>query len=352
MKRFYIFLLVFIFTLPAMAAGEKKLKVAVFDPTASGQSIDEGAMIAIREIISSTIVNTGRYDIVERSLLEKVMQEQSFSNSGAVDDSQITEIGKLAGADKIVLTVVSSTGGRCVVSVKMIDVMTANIDRQRVKIFEMSKLLESIEPMTLSLVDAELNTDYSVMAGFVSEDEKVAEAGTEEVVDNKEKAVSKFLDIFNMNKNKAVKDKAETSTLTVEEIVKYSNRKRGRLYMNGDIISADQYKRMCMTLDKNLWEQYRKGTTYRKSGVWLMSIGAGIVFTGMMVMIDDEVIGGSLIGVGSAVTIAGVPLYCIGVNKRRRSVDGFNSAYSRKYAYTATLNLGISDVGVGLALNF
>ncbi|MDE5998765.1 MAG: CsgG/HfaB family protein, partial [Bacteroidaceae bacterium] len=83
-------------------ADNTKLRIAVFDPASSGTSIDEGTKVAIREIISSTIVNAGVYDIVERSLLEKVMQEQSFSHSGAVNDNDATEIGKLAGANKVV----------------------------------------------------------------------------------------------------------------------------------------------------------------------------------------------------------------------------------------------------------
>ena len=51
-------------------AEDEKLRIAVFDPTSSGTSIDEGTKVAIRELISSTIVNTGRHNIVERSLLE------------------------------------------------------------------------------------------------------------------------------------------------------------------------------------------------------------------------------------------------------------------------------------------
>lgn len=82
MKRIYVCLIA-LFLFNAMAAQDEKLRIAVFDPTSSGTSIDEGTKIAIREIVSSTIVNTGKHSIVERSLLEKVMQEQSFSNSGA-----------------------------------------------------------------------------------------------------------------------------------------------------------------------------------------------------------------------------------------------------------------------------
>ena len=155
MKSFYI-LLWAVFSVLSAGAQEDKLRIAVFDPTSSGTSIDDGTKIAIREIISSTIVNTGKHSIVERSLLEKVMQEQSFSNSGVVDDNQMTEIGKLAGANKIIVSVVTLTGGRNMLSIKMIDVKTANVERQKVKVVTSGELLDAVEPMTLSLIDAEI----------------------------------------------------------------------------------------------------------------------------------------------------------------------------------------------------
>ncbi|MDE7379333.1 MAG: CsgG/HfaB family protein [Paraprevotella sp.] len=177
MRRFCIMILVAWICFPALA-DNTKLRVAVFDPTSSGTSIDEGTKVAIREIISSTIVNAGNYDIVERSLLEKVMQEQSFSHSGAVDDNDATEIGKLAGANKVVLSVVTLTGGRNMLSVKMIDVKTASVERQKVKVVASGELLDVIEPLTLSLVDASANSnEESVVIA--------ASAGTREDADVK-----------------------------------------------------------------------------------------------------------------------------------------------------------------------
>lgn len=169
MKRIVVMMLIALICFPAFA-DNTKLRIAVFDPTSSGTSIDEGTKVAIREIISSTIVNAGNYDIVERSLLEKVMQEQSFSNSGAVDDNDATEIGKLAGANKVILSVVTLTGGRNMLSVKMIDVKTASVERQKVKVVASGELLNVVEPLTLALIDAAANNneESTVVAAHTS----------------------------------------------------------------------------------------------------------------------------------------------------------------------------------------
>ena len=153
MKRLLMLLVSIIYALN-MAAYDERERVAVFDPTSSGSTIDAGTKIAIREVISSAIVNTGKYSIVERSMLERVIEEQTFSNSGVVDETQATEIGKLAGANKVIISVVTATGGRIMVSIKMIDVKTAAVEKQRVKIVSPNELINIIEPMTLSMITA------------------------------------------------------------------------------------------------------------------------------------------------------------------------------------------------------
>jgi hypothetical protein len=138
-----------VFTLP-LQAQEDKLRVAVFDPSAIG--VDEGTKIVVREMISSVFVNTGKFSIVERSLLDQIMREQEFSNTDAVDESQATQLGKLAGAHKVVLSVVTQAGSRNMLSVKVIDVQTATVEKQQAKVIDQNALLDEIEPLTQELL--------------------------------------------------------------------------------------------------------------------------------------------------------------------------------------------------------
>jgi len=156
-----------IFACFSLHAQNEKIRVAVFDPTSSGTGIDEGTKLAVREIISSVFVNTGKYTIVERSLIDKVMQEQKFSNSGAVDDSQISEIGKVLGANKIVLSVVTLAGGRNMLSLKLVDVQTADVERQRTQIITTDELLSTIEPLTLQLIGEEVGSKRQIQIATV-----------------------------------------------------------------------------------------------------------------------------------------------------------------------------------------
>lgn len=142
----------------AMADGVKP-RVAVFDPVITSGTIDPSMKSTIREIITSVVVNSGVYNTVERSLLEKVLQEQEFSNSGIVDDSNAIEIGKLTGANKVVVSLVSPAGGKSflkgqknMLSIKIIDVMTADIDKQRVKKVSANDFLDEVESLTIEVI--------------------------------------------------------------------------------------------------------------------------------------------------------------------------------------------------------
>ncbi len=147
-------ILFLILTITSLHAGaQDKLRVAVFDPSISGSTLDEGHGVMVREMVSATLVNTGQYTIIERSLIEKIIKEQKFSNSGMVSESQVSELGKLAGANKVVLSVMSGVGKQAMLSLKMIDVISANIESQQTKLVELTEILNVITPMTLKLVN-------------------------------------------------------------------------------------------------------------------------------------------------------------------------------------------------------
>ena len=162
MKNKIIYLCLFAAVWFSLQAQNEKLRIAVFDPTSSGIGIDEGTKTAVREIISSVFVNAGEYTIVERSLIERVMQEQKFSISGAVDDSQASEIGRLAGANKIVLSVIAQAGNNTMLSIKFVDVNSASVEKQKTQVTSANRLLDFVEPMTMELI-REVAADLAII---------------------------------------------------------------------------------------------------------------------------------------------------------------------------------------------
>lgn len=116
-RKFYSFLLFFFvfvgsFMVP-VRAGDPATTVAVVDFTNnSGKylpKIEESAA----EILSVLLVQTGKFNLVERDKLAAVMQEQGLTGSGLVDNSQTAiQIGRLLGAEYIITGSIVSYGQR------------------------------------------------------------------------------------------------------------------------------------------------------------------------------------------------------------------------------------------------
>lgn len=127
MNKINLSIIIFIFAFIGIANGQVDKKVAVFDPVGD---VSQNLKIIIREELSNAVVNTLGFTVLERELINKVLAESQFQMTGHVDDSQIGELGKKMGANYVCYASISSVGGNYYISCKMVDVMTAKIERQ------------------------------------------------------------------------------------------------------------------------------------------------------------------------------------------------------------------------------
>ncbi len=82
----------------------KKTKIAVLDFALQGEeqeTKDMGKIVA--EWLITGLVQAGRFDVIERSLLEKVLKEQELPMYGIVDAKGAAQTGRIVGA-KVVIT--------------------------------------------------------------------------------------------------------------------------------------------------------------------------------------------------------------------------------------------------------
>ena len=81
----------------------------------------------VAEILSTNLSNYSEFNVVERENLEKVLKEQSLIMSGVVDLQTAAQIGKILGANIIILGSITQLGKTIVVSAKLVDVETAQV---------------------------------------------------------------------------------------------------------------------------------------------------------------------------------------------------------------------------------
>jgi TolB-like protein len=100
-----------------------RLGIAVMPMDVKGE-MDKYAE-ALTEKMVSQLVNLRRFKVIERTALDKVLQEQQLQVSGIVDDKAAVQVGRVAGADAIVLASVVQKGSGGKVNMRVIDTETS-----------------------------------------------------------------------------------------------------------------------------------------------------------------------------------------------------------------------------------
>jgi TolB-like protein len=131
MKSFAVWFLSFclLLLLPLnVSADFKKTKIAVLDFQLQGDSFenqDLGAIVA--EWFITSMVKEGRFDVVERRLLQKIISEQKLAMTGLIDTSSATQLGKLLGVKVIISGSVMKLKNMVEINARIIDVESASI---------------------------------------------------------------------------------------------------------------------------------------------------------------------------------------------------------------------------------
>lgn len=102
----------------ASAQNNRKPRIAVMDfdygtvmssTTAMfGSNVDVGK--GITDLLITNLVKDGTFSIIERQALDKIMNEQNFSNSNRADPNSAAKLGKLLGVDAIIVGTITQFG--------------------------------------------------------------------------------------------------------------------------------------------------------------------------------------------------------------------------------------------------
>jgi curli biogenesis system outer membrane secretion channel CsgG len=112
--RLFLILIAFVST----ASAQQKKRVAVFDFDYStvqssssalfGTNVDIGKGVA--DLIVENLVKSGVYSVIDRKALQKVLDEQNFSNSDRADVTTAVKIGKLLGVNALIVGSITQFG--------------------------------------------------------------------------------------------------------------------------------------------------------------------------------------------------------------------------------------------------
>jgi TolB-like protein len=100
----------------------EKQTVAILDFESIGS--EEYLGKAVAEIIRTELVGTKKFRVAERAQIKKALSEQQLQMTGIIDDESAVQIGKLLGADLIIVGSVVKIGTSYTINSRLIDVQT------------------------------------------------------------------------------------------------------------------------------------------------------------------------------------------------------------------------------------
>ena len=150
----------------------------VLDPVSTFK-ISDGTDVIVREITSSVVVNSGLYNIIDRRTVSKIMEEQEFARSGLMDETQAAEIGKLAGAQSVLFSVLAKSGTKSMLTTKLIDVYSGRVEKQKHVLLDHSvDLVTEVETLTKYLVGGITGHTYTYSSHSASTQSSNASYGS------------------------------------------------------------------------------------------------------------------------------------------------------------------------------
>lgn len=110
----------------ASATRHKIRNIAVLPLDAPG--LETAVQRVVTDQLVTEFLNKGRYQVLEREQIDRILQEQGFQQSGACDtEGCLVQVGQLLGVDAMVSGSISRIGKLHVVSVRVTDVQDGRI---------------------------------------------------------------------------------------------------------------------------------------------------------------------------------------------------------------------------------
>jgi hypothetical protein len=353
MKRFILMSTIVLWCGAAIA---QEKKVAVFDPAGDvTSSIKE----IVREEISNIIVNIEGYTVLERQLINKVMEENQFQMGGLVDDAQISAIGKRMGANYVLVSSITLLNSNYHISGKMIEVQTAHVEKQKtaqtkrgtadiVEVTQnMMKSMFGLEagffeklfkkPVKKQETKKEIGEQANANPEKDSAEQKAKEEKVKEETEKQAKIETEKQAKIEMERE--AKAKAEAEKLSPAIVVADGM----KVYSNGKtLLKKNEVRTMMINTDALAY--YNKGLQRAKRGSVSLAIGivslcggvGSLVSGGLIFYGDDEALffyigGGIVTGIGLGLIIAGPVLRSKAKKDVSQAVNMYNGRQSTSH---------------------
>lgn len=154
---------------------KKVIAIRDFEVIAGG---NKSVALYVQEEMTTELVNSGHFNVVERLKLQSVLDELALSQSGAIDPKSVKQAGKLLGADVILTGTLAPTGDQWTTNLRLINTETGLIMAAFSKEGALHELKATAFRETKNIVGS-FEDKYTDIAGWVLGDRLEHRAGKE-----------------------------------------------------------------------------------------------------------------------------------------------------------------------------
>ena len=94
-----------------------------------GNEVSSSEIKALTERLRSELLMTKHFKVLERDIMEEILKEQGFQQSGCTTSECVVQIGQLVNVEKMVAGTINKIGNTYSSSVRIIDITTGSIDK-------------------------------------------------------------------------------------------------------------------------------------------------------------------------------------------------------------------------------
>jgi len=128
------------------AQEQEKLRIAILDFTNTG-GLSKQETVTLGNRLSSMLVKTNAFVVLERGQMDEILNEQGFQQSGCTTTECAVEMGRLLNVEKMISGSIGKLGKTYTIDLSLIDVQTARIEKSFFRDFkgEIDGLLDLME---------------------------------------------------------------------------------------------------------------------------------------------------------------------------------------------------------------
>ena len=94
----------------------------------TGNNVSVADCNALTDRLRTELFNTKYFKVIEREMMEEILEEQGFQQTGCITDECMVEVGRLIGVEKIIGGSISKVGNVYSVSSRIVNVETGEIE--------------------------------------------------------------------------------------------------------------------------------------------------------------------------------------------------------------------------------